>query len=105
MDGIVALLTDDAWLTMPPIPLEYQGRELVAQFFTLVLGTGRRFRLIATRANGQPAFGIYTHDPQAPVLHANGLTVITLAGERISRIDRFDNGVLSRFGLPRSLPV
>jgi RNA polymerase sigma-70 factor (TIGR02960 family) len=103
--GIVALLTDDAWLTMPPVPLEYQGRELCEEFFTLVFALGRRYRLVATRANGQPAFGIYVFDPHAPVLHANGLIVITLAGERISRIDRFDNSVLPRFGLPRSLPA
>jgi hypothetical protein len=60
---------------------------------------------VATRANGQPAFGIYAFDPHAPVLHANGLIVITLAGGRLSRIDRFDNSVLARFGLPRSLPA
>jgi RNA polymerase sigma-70 factor (TIGR02960 family) len=105
VDGIVALLTDDAWLTMPPVPLEYQGRELCTRFFTLVFALGRRYRLVATRANGQPAFGIYVFDPHAPVLHANGLIVITLAGGRLSRIDRFDNSVLARFGLPRSLPA
>jgi RNA polymerase sigma-70 factor (TIGR02960 family) len=105
VDGIVALLTDDAWLTMPPVPLEYQGRELIAQFFTLVFALGRRYRVVATRANGQPAFGLYARDPQDPVLHAFGLNVITMAGERISRIDRFDNSVFPRFGLPRSLPA
>ena len=56
-------------------------------------------------ASQLPAFGIYAFDPHAPVLHANGMIVITLAGERISRIDRFDNSVLPRFGLPRSLPA
>jgi RNA polymerase sigma-70 factor (TIGR02960 family) len=103
--GIIALLTDDAWLTMPPVPLEYQGRELIAQFFTLVFGLGRRYRVVATRANGQPALGLYAGDPQTPVLHAFGLNVITMAGEQISRIDRFDNSVFPRFGLPRSLPA
>jgi len=105
VDGIVALLTEDAWLTMPPVPLEYQGRELVGRFFTLVFRPGRRYRLVATRANGQPAFGIYVRDPHAGVWHANGLIVITLAGERVSMITRFDNSVLPRFGLPRSLPA
>ena len=104
MDGIVALLTEDAWLTMPPIPLEYQGRELAARFFTLVFRQGRRTRLIATRANGQPAFGVYVRDLHAPVLHASGLIVLTLAGDRVSMITRFDTSVLPRFGLPRSLP-
>ena len=103
VDGIVALLTEDAWLTMPPVPLEYQGRELAARFFTLVFRQGRRYRLIATRANGQPAFGVYVRDPHAAVLHASGLLVFTLAGDRVSMITRFDNSVLPRFGLPRSL--
>jgi RNA polymerase sigma-70 factor (TIGR02960 family) len=104
VDGIVALLTEDAWLTMPPVPLEYQGRELAGRFFTLTFRPGRRYRLVATRANGQPAFGLYVGDPHAPVLHANGLLVLTLAGDRISVITRFDVSVLGRFGMPRSLP-
>jgi RNA polymerase sigma-70 factor (TIGR02960 family) len=103
VDGIVALLTEDAWLTMPPVALEYQGRDLAARFLTLAFRRGRRFRLIATRANGQPAFGVYVRDPHADVLHANGLLVVTLAGDRISMITRFDNSVIPRFGLPRSL--
>jgi RNA polymerase sigma-70 factor, ECF subfamily len=104
VDGLVALLTEDAWLTMPPVPLEYQGRELAARFFTLVFRPGRRYRLVATRANGQPAFGVYVGDPHTAVLHAGGLIVLTLAGGRISMITRFDNSVIPRFGLPRSLP-
>jgi RNA polymerase sigma-70 factor (TIGR02960 family) len=104
VDGIVALMTEDAWLTMPPVPLEYQGRELVARFFHLVFRPGRRYRLIATRANGQPAFGVYLRDPHAAVWHAAGLIVVTLAGESVSMITRFDNSVYPRFGLPRSLP-
>ena len=106
VDGIVALLTEDVWLTMPPLPLEYQGRDLTARFFTLVFQSRRRrqYRLVATRANGQPAFGVYVRDRHAPVLHANGLLVLTLAGDRVSAITRFDPSVLARFGLPRSLP-
>jgi RNA polymerase sigma-70 factor (TIGR02960 family) len=104
VDGIVALLTEDAWVTMPPVALEYQGRELAARFFTLVFRQGRRFRLVATRANGQPAFGVYVRDRHTPVLHANGLIVLTLAGDRVSTITRFDASVMPRFGLPRSLP-
>jgi RNA polymerase sigma-70 factor (ECF subfamily) len=104
VDAIVALLTEDAWLRMPPVPLEYQGRELAAQFFTVAFRRPRRYRLVATRANGQPAFGVYVYDRHTPVLHANGLIVLTLAGNRISTITRFDASVLPRFGLPRSLP-
>ncbi|HTQ92696.1 MAG TPA: RNA polymerase subunit sigma-70 [Streptosporangiaceae bacterium] len=104
VDGIVVLLTEDAWLTMPPVPLEYQGRGLAAQFFTRAFRPGRHYRTVATRANGQPAFGVYVRDPHAAVWHVNGLLVLTLAGDRISTITRFDNSVITRFGLPRFLP-
>jgi RNA polymerase sigma-70 factor (ECF subfamily) len=104
VDGIVALMTDDAWLRMPPLPLEYQGRELAGRFFaTIAFREGRRYRLVATRANGQPAFGVYLHDPVTRVPHAFGLIVITIAGDRITAITRFDNTSLARFGLPRTL--
>jgi len=102
VDNIVALLTDDVWLRMPPVPLEYQGRALAARFFSAVM-RARRFRLVATRSNGQPAFGVYLRDPHMRVAHANGLIVLTLAGGRISAITRFDNSALDRFGLPRTL--
>ena len=104
VDSIVALLTEDVRLAMPPVPLEYAGRELAAQFLTAVaFRQGRRYRLVATRANCQPAFGAYVRDPRAGISHANGLLVFTLAGNRISGITRFDNSVLARFGLPRTL--
>jgi RNA polymerase sigma-70 factor (ECF subfamily) len=103
--GIVALLTDDAWLRMPPVPLEYQGRGLAARFFTgVAFRADRSYRLVPTRANGQPAFGVYLRDPRARVAHASGLLVLTLAGQEISAITRFDNSSLPGFGLPRMLP-
>ena len=90
---------------MPPVPLEYQGREPTARFLNVVVfRQGRTYRLIETRANGQPAFGIYVRDPHTGVGHATGLQVITLAGGRICGLTRFDNSVLDRFGLPRTLP-
>jgi RNA polymerase sigma-70 factor (TIGR02960 family) len=103
---IVALLAGDARLTMPPLPFEYQGRA-AAQFLSAISfrGGSRQFRLVPTRANGQPAFGAYLRDAQAPIAHAHGLIVLTLAGNRISAITRFmDNSVLPQFGLPRTLP-
>jgi RNA polymerase sigma-70 factor (ECF subfamily) len=105
IDGIVALLTEDVWLSMPPVPLEYQGRDVAAQALSIGFGRGLSHRLVATRANGQPAFGLYVGDPHAPVFHANGLIVVTLAGAGISALTRFDNSTLSRFGLPRLLPA
>ena len=105
VDDLIALLTDDVWLTMPPLPLEYQGAELAGRFLkTIVFRQDRRYRLITTRANGQLAFGFYIRDPQARVAHANGLLVLTLAGSQICAMTRFDNSVLPRFGLPRTLP-
>jgi RNA polymerase sigma-70 factor (TIGR02960 family) len=103
LDGIVNLLTEDVWLSMPPVPFEYQGRAVAAKALSILLGTGRTYRLIPTRANGQPAFGVYVRDPHVDVLHANGLMVLTLAGDQISAITRFDNSALARFGLPRNL--
>jgi RNA polymerase sigma-70 factor (ECF subfamily) len=106
VNQVVALLTDDAWLIMPPIPLQYQGRELVARFLAATgFRPGRATRLVPTRANGQPAFGHYVRDPQAPVAHANGIIVLTLAGSQISAMTGFiDNSALRIFGLPRTLP-
>jgi RNA polymerase sigma-70 factor (ECF subfamily) len=102
--GIVALMTEDAWLRMPPVPMEYQGRELAGRFLaTVAFRQGRRYRLVPTRANGQPAFGVYRRDPVSPVARAFGLLVVTLAGDRVSAITRFDNAVLPWFGLPRTL--
>jgi RNA polymerase sigma-70 factor (TIGR02960 family) len=106
LDGVVALLADDVWLRMPPVPLEYQGRDLAARFFSVVaFRPGRRFRVVATRANLQPALGVYVAEPHERILHANGLIVLTLAGNRIAAMTRFDNNVLPRFGLPRTLPL
>ena len=105
--GVLALLTDDAVLTMPPAPLEYQGPAAIGRFLTTVPAGGRleQFRLVPTRANGQPAFGCYLRDPQAKLAHPYGLMVLTLAGERIIAITGFpDTSVFRAFGLPRTLP-
>jgi RNA polymerase sigma-70 factor (ECF subfamily) len=88
---------------MPPAPFEYHGREVARRGLSLLFGAGFRYRLVATRANGQPAFGMYVRDPHSDFLHANGLIVLALAGSKISAITRFDNSNLARFGLPRTL--
>jgi len=104
--GIVELFTDDAWLTMPPMPLEYQGRELVGRFLALIaFRDNRTYRLITTRANGQLAFGAYLCEPGANVAPANSLLVLTLAGDKIAAMTRFDDRVMGRFGLPLSVPA
>jgi RNA polymerase sigma-70 factor (ECF subfamily) len=103
VDGVVALMTDDVWMAMPPMPLEYQGRTLAAQFLATIW-QGRSFRLVVTRANGQPAFGVYLHDQETGLAHANGMFVLTMAGTSISTLTRFDSTVFPRFGLPSTLP-
>lgn len=105
VDGIIAMLTEDAWLTMPPLPLEYQGRELAAKFLTATaFRPGWTARLIPTRANGQPAFGFYARDPQTGGFYTVGLMVLTLSGTQVSAMTRFDSSTLPRFGLPATLP-
>jgi RNA polymerase sigma-70 factor (ECF subfamily) len=88
---------------MPPMPLEYEGQVVVARFFANIFRSGRRFDLVPTRANGQPAFGAYLRAPSG-IRHGTGLFVLTLTEDRICAMTRFDNSVLPWFGLPRSLP-
>jgi RNA polymerase sigma-70 factor (TIGR02960 family) len=104
LDALVALLTDDVFVAMPPMPFEYEGRDLVARFCAGIFGAGRRFDLMPTRANGQPAFGAYLRAPTG-IRHGTGLIVLALSGDQISAMTRFENSVLPWFGLPRSLPA
>jgi RNA polymerase sigma-70 factor (ECF subfamily) len=103
LDALVALLTDDVFISMPPMPFGYEGRDVVARFCASLFGAGRRFDLVPTRANGQPAFGAYLRAADG-IRHGTGLYVLTLAGDRICAMTRFESSVLPWFGLPRSLP-
>lgn len=105
VDGMVALLTDDAWVTMPPLPHAYQGHEAIRAFLR---GSAERrgapLRLVPTRANGQPAFGCYLSRSEAETPRAYAVFVLTLAGAQISAITWWaDSSVFPRFGLPRML--
>ena len=104
IESVVALLADDAWLTMPPEPYEYQGHAAIARFLD---DRGRRrganLVLVPTGANGQPAFGCYLPDPHGAIAHGYGLMVLTLRGDRISAITWFGPAVMAPFGLPRTL--
>jgi len=102
LGALVALLTDDVFISMPPMPFEYEGRDVVADFCARLFGGGRRFDLLSARANGQPAFGAYLRDP-AGARPGTGLYVLTLTGDRIRAMTRFDKSVLPRFGLPENL--
>jgi RNA polymerase sigma-70 factor (ECF subfamily) len=103
LTALVDLLTDDVFIAMPPIPFEYEGRDLVARFCANIFGAGRRFDLVPTRANRQPAFGAYLRGADG-ISHGTGLYVLALTGDRVSAMTRFENSVLPWFGLPRSLP-
>ena len=107
VDDIVALLTDDALLTMPPQPEEYQGHEAIAAFLRHRAELrGAPLRVVPTRANTQPAFGCYVLDAQAGIVRPRrGLLVLTLAGDKVSAMTWFgDTSVYPHFGLPRTLP-
>ncbi len=105
IDELLVLLTEDARLTMPPLPLEYQGHTAIGAFLRHREELrGRPLRVVPTRANTQPAFGCYLPDTQTAIAHAHALFVLTLEGDRVSAITWFgDKGFWSRFGLPRTL--
>jgi RNA polymerase sigma-70 factor (TIGR02960 family) len=105
-DSVVSLLTDDARVTMPPEPYEYQGANAIAVFLKdRQARRGANLRLVPTRANGQPAFGCYLPDAHAAIAHGYGMMVLTLDEDRISAITWFaERSLLAHFGLPRTLP-
>jgi RNA polymerase sigma-70 factor (ECF subfamily) len=105
VDAMVSLLTEDALLTMPPLPLEYEGREAIAVF----LGhreeaRGTPLRVVPTRANGQPALGCYTPDADAEIGRPAGLLALTLEGDAVATLTWFaEAGFFPAFGLPPSV--
>jgi RNA polymerase sigma-70 factor (TIGR02960 family) len=106
VDAMVALLSDDALLTMPPEPYQFTGRTAIRQFFATVPAGGalERIRLVHTRANTHPALAAYLRDRADGRLHAYGIMVLTLEGDRIAAITGFpDRSVFRHFGLPRTL--
>ncbi|MEY9835784.1 sigma-70 family RNA polymerase sigma factor [Streptacidiphilus sp. EB103A] len=105
LDAMIDLLVTDVRLSMPPAMLEYRGIEPARRLFAAAtFRPGRSYRVVPTRANGQPAFALYLADPHAGVHRAYALLVITTAGDRITAITGFTTNVMARFGLPRTLP-
>ncbi|NUT34484.1 MAG: SnoaL-like domain-containing protein, partial [Hamadaea sp.] len=102
VDGLIALLTDDVFIAMPPVPFEYEGIEAAARFIGAIFGSGRRFSVVPTRANGHPAIGVYLRTPDAAPV-AIGVMTLTLAGDRVCAMTRFDGGALPWFNLPATL--
>ena len=79
VDSLVALMTDDAWVRMPPLPFEYRGTAAVHAFFVATAPHRRGIaQLVPVRANGQPAWGEYRRDPTTGGLHLMGIEVIGL---------------------------
>jgi RNA polymerase sigma-70 factor (TIGR02960 family) len=107
VDGVVALLTDDAWLTMPPAPHEYHGPAAIAEFLLASAGwrEDRKFTLLPTRANRHPAFGTYLADADGGPATAAGLLVLTLEGTHVRGVTHFLGAhMLQPFDLPNPLP-
>ncbi|WP_245401417.1 sigma-70 family RNA polymerase sigma factor [Nocardia albiluteola] len=106
LDALIELLVADVRLSMPPAMLEYRGIESAQRLLAAVVFVpGRTYRVVPTRANGQPAFGVYLADPCAGVFHAYSLLVIATAGDTITSLTGFHNtSIMTRFGLPRTLP-
>jgi len=105
LDALIELLVTDVRLSMPPAMLEYRGIESARRILAAVsFRPGRNYRVVPTRANGQPAFGLYLAYPHASLYRANCLLVITTSGDHITAITSFSTNVMTRFGLPRTLP-
>jgi RNA polymerase sigma-70 factor (ECF subfamily) len=104
--GIVKLLTDDATLSMPPIPSWFRGPDAIGAFLARhPLVAHNRWRLVPTRANSQLATGYYLWDDTSGSFGAHSLSVLTLRGDRIAAVTAFfvpDSFAL--FGLPEQLP-
>ena len=104
--GLVALLREDAWFTMPPFPAWFQGRAAIAtRLSTSIFTPGRHWRLLPTRANGSPAFGLYQWEAETGVYQLFGLVVLGVVGEQIAHIVAFlEPSSFSSFALPPTLP-
>jgi RNA polymerase sigma-70 factor (ECF subfamily) len=105
VDAVVAMLADDARMTMPPLPTWYGGRNAVAAFLRgWPLAGVDRWRLIPIRANGQLAFGAYTWNEATRSFTPHGVTVLTLRGTQIEELTVFlTPEALRHFDLPEQL--
>jgi SnoaL-like domain len=106
LDQVLALLTNDARLKMPPEPFEFYGPRPIAQFLRQVAFWGEDLKMVQTRANNNPAFGYYRKDPNASVYRASGLMVLAVSEDKIAAMTRFgDKSLFACFGLPLTIPA
>lgn len=109
VDGLVALLKEDATLSMPPVPSWYQGPAAIRALLRSIVFPSHipnRWRLYPTRANGQHAFALYRLDEATRIYRAHGIQVVTLdAVRRVADITAFLHPELTAsFGFPPYLP-
>jgi RNA polymerase sigma-70 factor (ECF subfamily) len=109
VDGLVALLKDDSTFSMPPIPSWYRGREIIGGLVGKTIFSGQasgRWRLLPTRANGQPGFGLYKLNEETKEYDGYGIQVVTFDGEQIADITTFRNpALIAYFDLPSTLTI
>jgi RNA polymerase sigma-70 factor (ECF subfamily) len=107
VDAVVAMLADDARMTMPPWPSWYSGRHAIATFLgSWPLSVRKRWQLLATSANSQPAVAGYLWDEQTTAFRAETIIVLAFHAERIEEITAFRSPELfPLFGLPEQLPT
>jgi RNA polymerase sigma-70 factor (ECF subfamily) len=103
--GLVALLREDAWLAMPPLPAWVQGRTDIATLLRLRIFTpDKQWRLLPTRANDCPAFGLYRREAGEDSYQLSSLWVLGEEGEQIGNIVVFlDVASFTAFGLPSTI--
>ncbi|MEO8695936.1 MAG: RNA polymerase subunit sigma-70 [Acidimicrobiales bacterium] len=105
LERVLAILSDDARLSMPPEPIECNGALAVADYLRWRGFWGPDLQLVPTRANGQPAYGYYLPDPVTSQSRANGLIVLTIDHDHVTTVTRFGGPrLVTRFGLPEVLP-
>jgi RNA polymerase sigma-70 factor (TIGR02960 family) len=104
VDALVALMTDDVWVRMPPLPFEYVGPAAAHRFFSAIDDHRRQItRLVPVAANGQHAWGEYLRDPATGALENVGILTIALSGDRVCEITHFEADLARSLGLPRTL--
>jgi RNA polymerase sigma-70 factor (TIGR02960 family) len=104
VDALVALMTDDVWVRMPPLPFEYVGPAAAHRFFSAIDAHRRQItRLVPAGANGQHAWGEYIRDPATGALENAGIVTLALSGDRICEITHFEADLARYLGLPRTL--
>jgi RNA polymerase sigma-70 factor (ECF subfamily) len=106
VSGLIALMTDDAWVRMPPLPFEYHGTEALTRFFTAIEAHPACpvSLMLPTRANGQPSWGLYVRDPATRLLHCAGILVAAYRTEGVAALTHFETALAPRFGLPYTVP-